>query len=478
MLIAAGSNSATNGAHDNCAGCGVKHSAASSLPPLAKRKYPTYMTSILAVVIVVVSGCGGSTSPNARDDESAGSSSRPALPSVESSLTRNLSPQVTPTQLQARVDGSNSFAAEFYRSVAASEDMTNRNFVFSSHSIASTLAMAYAGAAANTAAQMSQLLRITETDEVFHASSNALALALASRSAGSSKTIMDVGGDVFIQDGFAVKPSFLDTLATNYGAPAFLMDNLTQGSAENARIAINKWIGGKTRSQVTELLPPGSTYLASLILIDTIFFKDQWLVPFDSQRGLNDVFYLADGNVSNVAFMRQDLTVRFARGPNFTVVSLPYAGKAFAMVLVLPDAGELASLEREMNPSTLFEIVEGSSESLVEVQLPKFKFKTSLVASDVLVTLGMTDAFDSEKADFSGITDAADLHISRIFHGASIAVDEKGTEAAAATAVIVRPPSAASESVILDRPFLFFITDSATRNIMFLGRVMNPSENS
>lgn len=398
------------------------------------------------------------------------------LESVASSQSRNLAPAVSVPDLQARVDGNNAFAGEFYRAIAEIPGSPGVNLVFSPYSLVSALSMTYAGAAGNTATQMATTLHISQPAGVFHSSSNLLDLELASRDATADDAALHVANGLFLQRDYAVRPEFVDTLSVNYGAPVYLMDNLTMAAAETSRAQINAWVSERTDNKIVDLMPSQSTYLAKLVLANAVLFKGNWQLPFSPNSTEQKAFTLSSGATVNVAMMRQEARLQVAEGNGFTTVSMPYFGGAFEMILMLPDAGQFSNVERLPALVRPTELLVGATQRSVWLSMPRFRVATALSANELLSNLGMRDAFSSGVADFSLITGSRDLLISGVVHQAAIAVDEKGTEASAATAGVAVPDSLPADNITFDRPFLFLITDVATQSVLFLGRVMDPTQ--
>lgn len=397
------------------------------------------------------------------------------LDSLASTQARNLAPAVAGADLQARVAGNNAFAGSFYRAAAALPESIGGNLVYSPYSLISALAMTYAGAAGTTATQMATALQINQPADTFHASSNQLDLELTSRDVKAGDAALQVTNGLFLQRGAAVQPAFVDTLGINYGAPVYWMDNLSSASAETTRAQINAWVSERTNNKIVDLLAPGATFLAKFVLTNAVLFKGTWVLPFDSNVTAPQVFSLLSGATANVPMMRNDISVQVAAGDGYTTVSLPYVGNAFEMVLVLPDAGRFAAVESRAPLSRPAELLAGATQRYVRLSVPRFDFKTKLDANALLSQLGMVNAFIPDVADFSAIDGTRELLIKQVVHSAAISLDENGTEAAAATAV-VGAPSLPSESIAFDRPFLFLITDKETGSVIFMGRVLDPSQ--
>jgi len=392
-------------------------------------------------------------------------------------MARELDPRVSNHDAATVAAGNGAFAFDLYVRAAEREG----NLFFSPFSLSTALAMTYAGARGATAAQMVATLHFELPDVQLHPAFNAVDLALASRNelpaAYSGQGFeLSVVNAIWGQRGYAFRATFLDILAANYGAGLRLAD--FSAAPEAARAEINGWVQGATRNRVRDLLPPGSVSdLTRLILTNAVYFKAPWLQPFDPQDTKVEIFSTPTGAPVSVSMMRQTVIARYARVGQVQAVELPYNGKQLSMLVLLPDLGALPTFERSLDYARYRAIVDALSDWQVHVGLPKFRFDYALSPVDALRDLGMIDAFDPDAADFSGIDGTSDLYISNILHKAFIAVDERGTEAAAATAVIIAPTSVPTGSVTFtaDRPFLILIRDIPTDTILFLGRVTNPA---
>jgi serpin B len=216
-----------------------------------------------------------------------------------------------------------------------------------------------------------------------------------------------------------------------------------------------------------------------MVLVNAIYFKADWLSEFDPNNTHDAPFHLLDGSETQVKMMGDLLTgVPYLSGDGFQAIELPYAGETAAMTILVPDEGNFAVFESKLDAAKLNEILGALQPSTVQLRLPKFTFESQFSLPDQLSAMGMPSAFDPTLADFSGMTGNRDLFISDVIHKAFVAVDEKGTEAAAATVAIMELAMAPASniSLIVDRPFIFLIRDTVSGQILFLGRVVNPAK--
>lgn len=425
----------------------------------------TKLAALLSLVLVL-SACSpaASTGPG-------------TSPGGDAALARADVPRASAAPADAASAGAaiNAFGLDLYREIAAG----TTNAVFSPASIALALGMARAGARGETAAEMDAVLRALASDE--HAGwLNALDQALASRSG----TFEDLGGNAlpvalrianapFAQRGMPLEPAYLEALAARYGAGLRLVDYVAD--TEGARKLINGWVADQTERRIPELLVPGVlTPDSRLTLVNAIYLKAPWLEPFAVEATEPGTFTRADGSTVQVPLMAASAVMRHARGTGWQAVEIPYIGGSLAMTVIVPD--DLAAFEGSFTTDQLASITGGLAETQVTLTFPRFSIETKAQLADVLAALGMPSAF-ADGADFSGITTAEQLVISDVIHQANIDVDEKGTEAAAATAVVMRATGMPVEPVTVrvDRPFLFALRDVPTGAVLFLGRVGDPS---
>lgn len=392
------------------------------------------------------------------------------IPEVRSDLARDMTPDIAPAALASAVEDNTAFAAALYKQVHTEPG----NLFMSPLSISTALAMTYAGAAGNTAAEMATALHFALPPAELHAAFNHLDLELASREQDATgDTIpfqLRTANAIFGQEGKTFQAAFLDTLAVNYGAGLRVLDFARD--AEASRETINTWVEDKTNDRIEDLLPPGTiTSDTRLVLANAIYFSAAWDDPFEASDTADRNFFVGDVSVS-VPTMYQQAPLPYGEGVGFRAAELPYDGGKLSMTIVVPD--DLAAFESSLSAQTIADVTASLGERDVKLSLPKFKFDAPLGLKKHLSALGMNDAF-SDAADFSGIDGAPGLVITDVLHKGFVAIDEKGTEAAAATAVIIGETSAPeSATLTVDRPFVFFIRDRPTGAILFIGRVVDP----
>jgi serpin B len=400
----------------------------------------------------------------------------PAPGVVQAAELASSKPRLRPagsTDLAELVQGNTQFALDLYRTLFNARD----NLFSSPYSISLALAMVYAGSRGDTEAEMASTLHFP-TRESLQVAFNALDQALRSRGQDvkeGERFRLNIANAIWGQKGLAFQSEFLDALAQYYGAGLRIVD--FQQAAEAARQTINQWVADQTEDKIKDLLPPGSLdAMTRLVLTNAIYFNAAWQNPFNAQATQDGAFHLLDGSQVSVPMMHQSASLGYASGAGYQVVELPYAGGEMAMDIILPEAGSFAAWVQGLDAQALTAILNGITSKQVELTMPRFRFESEVQLKDALQALGMSQAFTTA-ADFSGMTGRPELFIDEVYHKAFVAVDEAGTEAAAATAVVMKLTAMPSESVAvtIDRPFLFLIRDVATGTVLFLGHVVNPA---
>ena len=402
----------------------------------------------------------------------------PTQPSAEAQdligeVAYNLNPQASLDQIQALADAHNAFALDLYKQLAGEGE----NIFYSPYSIYMALLMTYAGAAGDTASQMESTLHLPYSQEEVHAVMNALNLQLKANSMVDDKPAftLNIVNQLWGQAGYAFLPEFLNTLSQNYNAGLKTVD--FAADPEGARELINLWVEAQTNEKIRDLIPEGVlNELTRLVITNAVYFKAAWLSPFDPANTKNGSFTLLDGTQADVPMMHQSSSMRAYVSQDVQAVELPYEGGTYSMVALMPTAGNLDTFEQSLTAESLQDILNQLERASVTLSMPKFKFDAAFALNDALEGMGMTDAFDPMKANFSGMDGTTSLYISSALHKAFVDVNEEGTEAAAATAVAIGLTSAPGQSytIMLDHPFLFLIRDNATGTLLFVGRMADP----
>jgi len=394
---------------------------------------------------------------------------------LQSDRERITSPDAAPNEQVSLVEGNSAFAFELYQALKGK----GGNLFYSPYSISLALAMTYAGARGDTAEQMAATLHFILEQDRLHPAFNWLDAELAKRGEGAQGKDgegfrLNIVNAIWGQKDYEFLTDFLDVLAENYGAGLRILDFITE--AEKSRVIINDWVSDQTESRIEDLIPQGAIdALTRLVLTNAIYFNAAWKYPFDKKVTANGPFYLLDGAQVMVPMMKQTESFGYTDGEGYQAVELLYDGGELSMVILLPEAGQFAAFEEGLQAQGVSDIISGLQPTEVALTMPKFEFDSDFSLKDTLAAMGMPIAF-SGGADFSGMTGNPELFISEVIHKAFVAVDEAGTEAAAATAVIMKltavPESVAA--VTIDRPFIFLIRDIETGAILFVGRVLNP----
>lgn len=395
---------------------------------------------------------------------------------IQSDQDRDLNPSVDPTDLQALVTGNNNFAFDLYRTVIADKD---GNLFYSPHSITMAIAMAWGGARSTTESEMQAGMHYTLGQDGTHPAMNALDLALATRGQGAHgadgrEFRLNVLNATWGQKDYPFSDKYLDLLAVNYGAGVHTLDFETE--PEPSRVQINDWVAEATEDRIEDLIPEGAiTPLTRLVLTNAIYFNAGWKDPFSVDATAPGTFHRADGSTSTVDMMTNDATYGYASESGVEVVEMPYDGEELSMVLLVPDAGTFEDFEASLSGDQVAGWLGDLQYGEILLTLPKFKYSTELPLKRTLIEMNMPTPFDEIAADFSGINNGFEqLYISDVLHQAFISVNEYGTEAAAATAVIVGTTSL-PPVVTVDRPFVYLVRDNETGAILFVGRVVDPA---
>ena len=375
----------------------------------------------------------------------------------------------------ALVKGNSEFAFDLYARLRARDG----NLFFSSYSISSALAMTYAGARGPTATQMAAALRFPMDGDRLHRSfAKVNGDVNGARAKGGAE--LQIANALWTQMGLAPLPAFQATVKNLYGAGLTPLD--FKRAPEKARIAINAWVEQQTRDLIKEAVPEGVLNSDTrVVLTNAIYFKGKWKYAFPQAATRNDKFTLATGKaIGDVPLMSQQGAFRYLDAGTFQALELPYDANQQSMIVFLPKRADgLAELEKSLTSARVTDWLAGMTDHEVYVTLPRFKATAEFQLKDALRDLGMALAFSPREADFSGIATAKPLWLSAVIHKAHVDVSEKGTEAAAATGVVIQTVSAYGprekiEVFRADHPFFFVIRDNATGSLLFAGRLVNP----
>jgi serine protease inhibitor len=388
-----------------------------------------------------------------------------------------LMPMAVKAQLQSLVAGNTAFAVNLYGQLATNQG----NLFFSPYSISTCLAMTYAGARGNTEAQMSQVLGFGTNQQTFASLFGDLQSELEATQE-TNVTELNIANALWTQEGFPFLPAFLDTATTQYQASIAQADFITNAVAVTQ--IINNWVAQETQNKILNILPPGSINSATrLVLANAIYFLGTWTYSFEITNTTTQPFYLSSTNVEEVPLMHQPLgstKFNYMATTNFQAIELPYGTNQDAMVILLPSQIDgYEQLEQQLSPAFLSGVLAQMSMIPIEIFLPRFTLESSFNLSDTLTEMGMPDAFTPQVADFSGMDGMNDLFLSIVLHKAWGEVNEAGTQAAAATvtgvsSAVYGPPL--TPVFRADHPFIFFIYDTQSGSLLFMGRLVDPGQ--
>jgi serpin B len=373
------------------------------------------------------------------------------------------------SNLAIAVQGNTEFALDLYQKLR----LLDGNLIFSPYSLSTALAMTYAGAHADTQIQMTQALHFLPDQDLLHPAFAHLGARL--EEVGKKGHVqLRVANALWPRKGYELLKGFLILAKKFYGVRITPVDF---GDSETARLTINGWVEERTENKIKDLIAAGVLDDSTrLVLVNAIYFKGNWADRFDPALTSQAPFMTPAGSQIQVPMMSLKHTFRYAEVDGLQALELPYAGGELSMFVLLPrDVNGMARLEEALVVKNLEKWESTLQEAEVQVYLPRFELTFPFRLDDMLKSMGMKDAF-STKADFSGMDGTQELHLGAVLHKAFVAVNEQGTEAAAATAVAMVTKMLAISPIIFraDHPFVFFIQENGTGSILFIGRVVNP----
>jgi serpin B len=433
------------------------------------------LTAAVAAVLALMAGVGVAYLPHAAPNAALAADETPAVftPPAET-------PQAKADR-GAVVKGNTQFALDLYKKLTEEKDSQGKNLFLSPYSISTALAMTYAGAREQTAEEMSKTLHFPLAQDRLHPAFAGL-IGRFQASKEDRGYQLSVANALWGQKAFHWQKDFLRTTQSNYAAGLREVDFSTD--TEGARKTINSWVEEQTKDKIKELLKKGVIDGSTrMVLTNAIYFKGDWKEQFDKKATKEEPFLGTPNAEAKASLMSRKGSFGYAEGDSFQVLELPYKGDELSMVVLLPkNADGLAGFEKELTAENLKISLGKLAQREVIVSLPKFKLTAEFSLAKQLVSLGMSLPFDEHRANFSGMTTQESLHIDKVVHKAFVDVNETGTEAAAATAVVMtRQLSAIRQPPIpvfrADHPFLFLIRDQQTGSILFLGRLMEPAAN-
>ena len=374
--------------------------------------------------------------------------------------------------LQNMARDNTAFALDLYNQLK----MTDGNLFFSPFSIFTALAMTWAGARENTAVQMAETLHFTEKPAQFH---RAIGDLISQLNAVQKETDVElsIANAIWAQKGYHFLDEFFRIVQQSYQADLKQVD--FSSAAESARQAINAWVEQQTNEKIKDLLPPKVlNALTRLVLVNAIYFKGFWDNQFKSRDTREMEFWLLTEVAVKVPMMHQEHQFGYWENDWLQIIEMLYKEESLSLIVLLPkEKTGITDLEQKLNFENMMAWQSRLRKRKVIVFFPKFKIESQFSLGQTLALMGMPDAFDPELADFSAMVGQKELYISAVIHKAFLEVNEEGSEAAAATGVVVSVTSIAPSPPIFkaDHPFVFFIRDNKSQSILFLGRVLNPA---
>jgi serpin B len=397
-----------------------------------------------------------------------------ALSVLTLAIKAEAGPEINPN-LETVAEANTAFALDLYGQLNTQEG----NLFFSPFSVSTALAMTYGGARGETQKQMADTLHFDMPADSIH---NNFATLLADLNNDQSNGAIQLAAadSLWPQEGATFLPDFLKLCGQDYGATITPVDFV--GNSEAARKTINNWVESKTQWKIMDIIGPNLLVTSNqLVLVNAIYFKANWDTDHKFNTNFTQVatFHVSSEKTVLAPLMEQTTGFGIKDLPGLQVLEIPYAGGSLSMIVLLPRKVEgLKDLEAGLTPANIKIWTQDLESKEVHLTLPKFKMASSFRLADPLKALGMGDAFDPNKADFSGMNGKTNFYIGAVLHKAFVDVDEEGTEAAAATAVVMEEAAAAEmeppDEFRADHPFIFFIRENRTGSILFLGRIVNP----
>jgi len=376
--------------------------------------------------------------------------------------------EATPEKVSAVVNANNEFAFDLYSKYKPREG----NIFFSPYSISTALAMTYEGARGQTAEEMKNVFHFP--DEGVRRPGFARLYNEINKK--DKKYQLSTANALWAQQDYKFLDQYFSTIERYYDGDVTNLD--FKGETEKSRITINNWVEDQTNNKIKNLIPQGAIDgYTRLVLTNAIYFKGDWVLKFDKKKTEEADFKVSPDKTVKVQMMSligDKAKFNYAETEELQILEMPYEGDELSMLVILPRKN-LESID--INNEKLNELKGMLHETNVGVYMPKFKFETKYFMKEDLKEMGMPTAFNQNTADFSGMTGNRDLFISKVIHQAFVEVNEEGTEAAAATAVVMAKSAAFKSDIFrADHPFIFIIQQKATGNILFMGRVVNPGE--
>ena len=369
------------------------------------------------------------------------------------------------------VDSINDFSFNFYKQISSKED---GNVFFSPYSIFVAFSMAYEGARGNTAIEMQNVLNILQNDSSTLGSFGRIYNLLNQKQEGYT---ISTANAFWAHQNYEFLSDYLNLLQNFYMAEA---NELDFGNNIEAAEIINTWIEEKTNDKIKDMIDASMlSDFTKMVLTNAIYFKGDWANPFDPENTFETDFSLDSDEPVKIDMMENaDSDFNYTETEDLQILELQYFGNDLSMIIVLPKENSISIAENKINAENLSAWKDNLIQGDIIVQIPKFKFEKKYSLNNIMRQMGIIDAFEPDIADFSGMDGTKWLFISEAIHQSFIEVNEEGTEAAAATAIVMEATHIPEyKEFIADHPFLFLIQHKETGAILFMGKVMNPAEN-
>jgi len=396
------------------------------------------------------------------------------------------SPVVTPgsssatENAKAVVEANNLFCFDLYDQLSGDPGNAGKNIFFSPFSISAALAITGEGARGRTAEEIWSVFHFPKDSTVQR---EGYASIMAGINRGASAYVLKTVNALWAEQTYPFLPEYLFTAERYYDAKTTNLDFI--GHPEESRVIINDWVEEQTEDRIQDLIPPGEVNPDTrLVITNAIYFKGTWVKQFDPEKTTDEDFRTGSGEVVQVPMMQRtddEAIFGYAETGTFQALSMPYASDdehTLSMIVILPKDNDLRAVESSLDADTLENLRQSIASRQVKVYFPRYTMETRYFLPGTLAEMGMPTAF-SGGADFSGMDGIGDLFISNVIHQAFVEVNEEGTEAAAATAVVMELTACMPTEPVpvfrADHPFVFFIQDDETGNILFMGRVANPT---
>ncbi|MFP4027748.1 MAG: serpin family protein [Candidatus Brocadiia bacterium] len=375
-------------------------------------------------------------------------------------------------------EGNNAFAVALYEQLRQNKSHEGENLFLSPFSVSTAFALAYAGARGETAEQMEKVLHFPCRGKELNKAFAKLIDNLNARQKRGNYNL-SVANALWGQKGYDFRKAYLSLTQKYYNAGLKEVD--FKNNTEPSRKRINKWVAQETQNKIKKLMPRGSIdRMTRLVLTNAIYFKARWAETFNESATRKEPFILLDGTKVKNPMMHQTETFGYRELDDLKILEMPYTKHELSMVVLLPKEDDgLPKLEESLTEKKLAKWLKRMGHPRVTVAMPKFKLETKFMLGDTLKKMGMVNAFQKGKANFSGMNGRRDLYIQAAIHKAYVDVYEEGTEAAAATGIAVGATAAhvaPPKKFIADHPFLFLIRDRKTNSILFMGRLMDPTK--